>query len=283
MLKAAILMATATQSLAVVSGSHLEVWNYFRHTRKSAALSIPLKVDSCSRWVWMRTGLFCSGGFGHGDGTKEAYEVGQSGRVVRLLDMKASRSNHGLWFDWARERVFVFGGGGVSFTGDHGTTQECTVYVDCNNYKDLRTCEVLGGGRWRELPGMQEARADFNPCAFGKRVYVCGYPSVSIEAFDPEACVFHQLQVHLLERSACLLVVENNQLLVLTDNYATRWEAGQHHSLRQISQTQHSMHGKVCNAPPVLDSVNSLLYITAEGVCFSISLEDGVKRRAAID
>lgn len=118
----------ASKGLAVVSESCLDVWNYSTHTWKRTALSASLKVDRCIRWVWMQTSLFCSGGFGYnGEGTKEAYEVKEEGRVVRLLDMKVVRRNHGLWFDWGRCRVFVFGGGGASFTGDHGTTEERTV------------------------------------------------------------------------------------------------------------------------------------------------------------
>lgn len=142
---------------------------------------------------------------------------------------------------------------------------------------------MLSGGKWRALPSMHEARADFNPCEFEGRVYLCGYSSDAIEAFDPGACVFHLLQVRLPESNAWLLVVESGQLLVLTDHYATRWEVDRHHSLRQVKQTQHSGLGQICNAPPVLDSVNGLLYVAVVGMCFSISLEDNSKRRVTFD
>lgn len=153
--------------------------------------------------------------------------------------------------------------------------------LDCNCHKDLRTCEMLNlsGRKWKALPSMLEARSDFNPCAFRGFVYLCGLSSYVIEAFDPELCVFLELSVRLPERSACLLVVERGQLLVLSDNYATWWEADQRHNLIQLSQTQHSQNSATSCAPPVLDSVNGLIYTVDSGKFYVFSLDGNAKTR----
>lgn len=128
-------MAFTSECLVLLSERDLYVWNVLRATRHSLVLSPPIKVDSCSRWVCMQTSLFCSGGFGYyGEGTQEAYAVDQEGTVLRLCDMSTGRRNHGLWFDSIRLGVVVFGGGmtyigGISLTGDHGTTQESNSYL----------------------------------------------------------------------------------------------------------------------------------------------------------
>lgn len=143
----------------------------------------------------------------------------------------------------------------------------------------MRECEEMGiqAGWWRELPSMTYARCLFNPCDYNGFLYLCGFGTDAIEAYSPEACIFLPLQVLLPEKSACIAVVDNNQLLIVSTNYLTRWTTGQNHSLVLCSLQNHANISVLCNMPPVLDPQNGRMYISDEGKCNIVSL-DGSER-----
>ena len=125
-------------------------------------------------------------------------------------------------------------------------------------------------GIWTALPCMQEARAEFHPCEHQGLLYLCGNGSALIETFNPEACVFLPHTSTLPEKySACITVVERNELLVISAHYLCRCtEVGQ-----QMHKSQHPDCTLTCNLAPVLDSVNSLVYFIYEEACFSLNLD----------
>lgn len=138
---------------------------------------------------------------------------------------------------------------------------------------------AVSGRKWRTLPSMREARSDFNPCEFRGFVYLCGSYSYTIEAFNPDLCVFLPVNVRVPEKSACVLVVESGQLHVISDNYVTLWGAGEYHDLIQIGQTQHPQSSAACNSPPVFDPVNGLIYTVDNGKFYVVSLDGNAKTR----
>lgn len=121
---------------------------------------------------------------------------------------------------------------------------------------------------------MREARFDFNPCEFHEILYLCGGWCFSIEAFDPKACTFLQVQALLPESTDTLAFAENCELVVMSFNYVTRWNAGLQHGLLLRFRATHPSVDVVSSLPPILDSVNSILYYSYCGSCESIQLDD---------
>lgn len=119
----------------------------------------------------------------------------------------------------------------------------------------LSDCEQLAvqGRLWRDLPNMQEARCDFNPCQYYSLLYLCGYGSYLLETFDPATSTFEALPVSLPEEyRACCVFEEQGQLVAISDQFVTRWRSGPQ-GLLQLSHTQHSEYEIFCNMAPVVD------------------------------
>lgn len=93
-----------------------------------------------------------------------------------------------------------------------------------------------------------------------------------IEVFNPETCLFLSLQIPRADASACTLFVENNQLVLMSANYVSRWMQEGEHSLVQLYEIQHPSYDVLSNMPPVVDSVNSLIYFSLYGRCFCMDL-----------
>ena len=146
----------------------------------------------------------------------------------------------------------------------------------------MQECEELNMhlGVWKPLPNMREARSGFNPCEFHGYVYICGYGSDSIEAFDPVNTAFLPLSAQLPEDTSCLVFVEREQLVVISKNYVTRWSAGQDARLLLGSKAVHPLCNVHCNMAPVVDERSGLVYISYEGLCYCMK-GDGSGRREA--
>ena len=86
----------------------------------SVTISGPVpEMGNGTRYVWVESGLFFSGGAG----SKKAYllRVGVECEVGRLGDMRVARFAHGLWWDGARHHIVTFGG-----TFYPGFSTQCT-------------------------------------------------------------------------------------------------------------------------------------------------------------
>ena len=87
---------------------------------------------------------------------------------------------------------------------------------------------------------MKEARSFCTPCEYNGSVYLSGYGSDLIEAFNLETNSFLALEARLPERyGACILFVESSSLVVLSSNYVTRWNASDSQDLQQVTQASH--------------------------------------------
>lgn len=270
-------------SLASVEEDKLKLWDFSTHSWNSAPLHPPIEVDIGSRYLWMETGLFVSGGRGHlgwgGEASRrEAYEVGLAGVVTRLSDMLTPRRSHGLWWLAAKQQVLVFGGTlhsgySKSYLQTQVRTNQVLHYIDRSLYAGLRECEALNmqADSWRALPNMRETRSYFTPCAFHGYIYLCGGFTDSIEAFDAEACIFLPVHHRLPEARECVAVLESGQLVVISGNYVTRWGAAQECDLVPQGRTQHQKIEVYCSMAPVLDG--TVVYMSWRGSCSRVRLE----------
>jgi hypothetical protein len=120
---------------------------------------------------------------------------------------------------------------------------------------------------------MKEGRCNFNPCEFNQLLYLCGHPSSIIEALDPVQCSFLPFQARLPESySFCLLLVHNEQLLVVSENYVSVWTYEQER-LVQVSLLEHYKLEVCSNMNPVCDMRSSYFYVSSGGKCLKVKLD----------
>jgi len=139
-----------------------------------------------------------------------------------------------------------------------------------------KDCEqlTLETGVWKELPRMKGERGEFKGF-----VYLCGFGSVLMEAFDPQSANFLLLKTRLSNTSiACCLYVDKDHLVVLCDDSTVIYSQGQGHQLHEVSKVQHGHSVVTCNMPPLVELPSGCVYIAEKGVCYCIRL-DGVESR----
>ena len=118
---------------------------------------------------------------------------------------------------------------------------------------------------------MREARWNFNPCEFCGCIYLSGYGSRLIEAFNPEPCTFLPIDIQLPENSICISFAETSQLVVMSEEYVTYWRVGRNHTLVLVNQAKHRKINLLSNMTPVVEA--GKVYITFAGKCWMISLD----------
>lgn len=120
---------------------------------------------------------------------------------------------------------------------------------------------------------MKEGRCHFNPCEFNGLLYLCGHPSSTIEAFHLDLCTFLPWQSRLPESySACLLLVHNDQLLIVSENYLSCWTQ-EEERLVQVSLSEHFKLDVCSNMNPAVDSRNGFFYMSLGGTCLKVKLD----------
>lgn len=179
--------------------------------------------------------------------------------------MRVSRSSHGLWWQSATRTILVFGGRSYAGFGVHEGSR---IHID------LRTCEQLQNGHWLALPSMNNPRSGFHPCAYQQTLYLCGYSSNSVEGFSLVDYSFFPLQIRLPEENTqCCLLIQDSHLIILTCKYAVRCDIGPNHQLTLAATASHSPCLTGSRTPPVVDSINGLVYICRGDTCFSVKLD----------
>ena len=146
----------------------------------------------------------------------------------------------------------------------------------------LETCERMSAkGSWEALQNMQSPRALFHPCEFNKILYLCGYPSNAIEAFSLVSSSFFTLPHSLPEESSdCCLAIEYSQLLILSRKHVTRYNIGAENQITPVASTSRSYNTMMDSSmPPVVDTVNGLVYLCRGGVYFCAKLDGGESRQ----
>lgn len=240
------------------------------------AFNPPIEVDIYTQWVWVRTGLFCSGGMCYlglkrGNSKQEAYILMREMEwsPCQYPHMTRSRYYHGLWWSAGKNLVFVFGGQGAQ----------------SGRVNSLKACENLNLNSrvWSELPTtMTVPRWCFNPCEYHSAVYLCGGYTKHIEIFDQESKTFTLLQAQLIDQlSATVTFIWRDQLVVLSSNHMTFFVAGQSQQLEEWRRQEHMnlAMAMISNMSPLLDEGNGLLYVCSKGDCHIIDLEDFSRKR----
>jgi len=273
-------IATVQQPLAHVEPNTVKVFNFHKKAWEVVPLASAISVDEGSRYIWVAGQLFCSGGKGEGKGQGEAYLLGREGVVTKLANMLLPRFGHGLWWHSAKQSVLTFGGtpypGTSTVYAEVSTVQRFgTSYPGSNPYPELRECEEfrLSLDTWQELPSMKEGRCHFNPCEYSDLLYLCGHPSNTIEAFNPDSGAFLPWQARLPESySACLLLVHNDQLLIVSEHYVSQW-IQEDDRLVQVSAMEHFQLDVCCSTNPAVDSRNGFFYMSLNGTCLKVKLD----------
>lgn len=94
----------------------VKIFNFPRMQWDSYPLTSPVTMDKFSRYVWVASELFCSGGgicyLGWPFGRQEAFLLnhGCVWTVTQLPHMLMPRCDQGLWWCPAQQAVLVFGG-----------------------------------------------------------------------------------------------------------------------------------------------------------------------------
>ena len=175
--------------------------------------------------------------------------------------MLFARSHHGV-IVWRSTHVFVFGG--------------CEHYIGSG--KDLTVhCEALTLALprgWKQLPDMLEGKSVFNPCLYQELIYLCGFGSTAIEAFNPANSSFEELNLALPEAHTCLLYVSNSVLLVYTTTYLLRFSVNSTGHLAELAPrvVYREEIMRVQNSHPVLDHTHKVVYTVCNGKCYSFKM-----------
>ena len=170
-----------------------------------------------------------------------------------------------------QEMVYVFGG--------------CTFYTGTGKSlnRPNKSCErfELQNNRWFRLPDMQYARYAFNPCVFRGLIYLSGACDARVmEVFSPHQ---YTLPVTLLlpeKSSTCCVYVDQDLLVLHSEKYIVKFEAGPNGQLRQVSQQQVPKGLKWQNSQqPVVDRTRGVFFIAIKSKCIKVSMETGEKVR----
>jgi len=185
---------------------------------------------------------FTLASLGAGLGVLCVYEYGQPGNRVQLLNngrftpmprTLVQRDQPGMVFDPSLRSLYLFGG--INY--DNGYP-----------FAMVRKSERFdfGSYKWTPVEDMTYARASFTPTRYAGLIYLCGGHQSSIETYAPCTRLYHTLQITLPEASSCLALFQRNVLVVLSDNYLTRWQG-----LKQVTE-QRARHPVTYYQQPML-------------------------------
>lgn len=132
------------------------------------------------------------------------------------------------------------------------------------------------------MPNLASARSRLSVCEFSHFLYICGDGSDLIEAYDVRTGLFDTVEVKLPEDSACCLVRDKQELVVISGKYATRWRAGEGCQLVQITKSKHPKCEVSSNSTPLLMADNGLIYLSWAGCCYSLKVDGTDRRQVAI-
>ena len=265
-----------------VSKDKVRTFNPHRMMWDTRKLKSEIAVDAGSRYIWVESNLFCSGGNSYpGWGTDHSglaatYLLSGSDWHVRQgADMLIPRSDHGLVWLPKQQSVLIFGG-----CCEPDRTESLSA-DDPRKYGELRECEALNlhTNEQKRLPCMQEPRSRFNPCVFSGFIYLCGWGSDLIEVYDPYETRFYSLQPRLPEKfSPCCVFVAYTEMVVVSGQYVTRWQSAAHRDLTQVSIHPHTTLNLRCNLPPILSETQQVVYLSYNGFCYSLKTDGSVVR-----
>ena len=120
---------------------------------------------------------------------------------------------------------------------------------------------------------MKEGRLMLNPCEYRSIVYLCGFGSDRMEAFDPVNGVLVPIEARVSEDSESCLFVESDQLVVLSRIHVMRWELNEVGQLRKVKSAVHTKCDLMSNIAPIVDTLSGYIYIVYGGQGYSIKMD----------
>ena len=121
---------------------------------------------------------------------------------------------------------------------------------------------------------MQEGRCRFNPCGYRDKVYVCGFGSSLIEAFDRENERFHTEKTRISGPYSCLLYVQNDTLVVHSNSFLLHFTSKSHKlkstdiHIRSYCKIQNSI-----NSQAVYAQETNAVYCVSDGKCYEVRVD----------
>lgn len=180
----------------------------------------------------LRSASFTIISLGVGQGLLCVYEYGQPGNRVQLLDNGHStpmprtlvqRDQPGMVFDPSSRFLYLFGG--INYDSGYPFAM-----VRKSEKFDFRS------NQWVRVEDMTYARASFTPCRYAGLLYLCGGHQLTIETYASRTGLYQTLELTLPEASSCIALFQKDILIVLSDNYVTRWQGSK---LVTAQQTRH--------------------------------------------
>ena len=96
-----------------------------------------------------------------------------------------------------------------------------------------------------------------------------------MEAFSPDSDTFLPLHITLPEWSAYCLYVDNNLLVVNSENYILKYAVGPGGQLVEQSRVKTPRVYKIQNSQPVVDRAQGLYFMVYEGECVGVKMQTG--------
>lgn len=112
-------------------------------------------------------------------------------------------------------------------------------------------------------------------CEYSHFLYLCGDGSERIAVYDVRTGEFGGVEARLPEESACCIVPENGELVVISGKYVSKWRVSEGGELVQVGKAKHEKWEVGSNSVPVLSA--GLIYLAWDGECYSLKV-DGTRR-----
>lgn len=251
--------------LVKIDKGRLGMWSLSTLQWRETTLDYPLMY--AESYVWMDTALFCSNCYYYaGKGKWEysqlfTFQIKPNGKVTRLPDMLFPRKERVLWWYHTGRQVLAFGGLHRSCECNTGSSHD-------RSAPENGGCEALSrdSSSWRALPHMKFAHRVLCACEFLQYIYICG--GDLIEIYDPKNSLFLE-PLSISPPDSHIVIVENNQLVVISTNHLTRFEATEGGNLVLFSQVKNHHFIRIHKQPPVVDAVNGFVYFIDPKDCRS--------------
>lgn len=205
---------------------------------------VPPVCGSVARQPLIDKQLLCASftlaSLGVGQGVLCVYDYGQPGNRVQLLNNGHStpmprtlvqRDQPGMIFDPSLRSLYLFGG--INYDNGYPFAMvRKSERFDFSSYQ------------WTPVEDMTYARASFTPCRYAGLIYLCGGHQSTVETYAPCTRLYQTLQITLPEASSCLVLFQRDVLVVLSDNYLTRWQG-----LKQVTKRRARHPVTYCQQP----------------------------------
>lgn len=145
--------------------------------------------------------------------------------------------------------------------------------------KLLAACESLQlrpVKRWQSLPHMQFARSNFNPCLYQAIIYLCGFGSNEVEAFNPQQKRYSPLNLQIPESTACCIYPSCGLLVIHSTQYVSRYRLNAEGTLEELPRAPRQGNCmKYQHSQPVAAMESGVVWCAWDKRCWGFSMKTG--------